>query len=110
MHIKERLENTVLVMEVEGRLDASTASAFKDNIRTLVESGQVRFVVDLANLHLLDSSGLGVLVSTLRLAGQAGGDVKIARLTPELKSLFALTRLNKVFEIHESVENAVAAF
>ena len=110
MRINEHRENTVLVLTIEGRLDASTASAFKSRIKTLVESGQVRFVVDTSLLQFLDSSGLGVLVSALRLAGQAGGDVKIARLSREMKSLLALTRLNKVFEIHESVENAVAAF
>lgn len=110
MLTSERLENNVLVMTMEGRLDASTASGFKSRMKALVESGQTRFVVDFSELRFLDSSGLGVLVSTLRLAGQASGDVKIARLKPEVKSLFALTRLNKVFDIHETVESAVAAF
>ncbi len=110
MLITEHLEQSVLVLTLEGRLDGSTAPAFKERIKTLVSAGQARLVVDLAKLQFLDSSGLGVLVSALRLAGQSNGDVKIAKLTLELKALFALTRLNKVFDIHESVESAVAAF
>jgi len=102
--------NAILVMAVEGRLDAATAAAYTARIKILTESGPVRCVLDLENLRYLNSAGLSVLTSALHLAVQAGGDMKIARLTPEMKALFALTRLNTVFEIHESVETAVAAY
>lgn len=110
MNITELRDGDVTVLTLEGRLDASTAPVFKNRVRELSEAGRVRYVTDLANVHFLDSSGLGVLVSALRQVGQKGGDVKIAALRPEMKSLFALTRLNKVFEIHETVQSALESY
>jgi len=110
MSMSEHHEGSVTVLALEGRLDASTAAAFKNRIQGLIEEGHVNYVADLSNVHFLDSSGLGVLVSALRQVGQKAGDVKIAALKPEMKSLFALTRLNKVFEIHETAQAAVESF
>lgn len=110
MSISERNAGDVTVLELEGRLDATTAPAFKNHVSGLSQQGRVRFVADLSAVNFLDSSGLGVLVSILRQVGQQGGDVKIAALRPEMKSLFALTRLNKVFEIHETAQSAIDSY
>ena len=110
MIINERQEKDALVLSIKGRLDADTAAAFTSKISALISSGSMHFVVDLGNLHFLNSSGLSALVSTLRLAIDAGGDMKIANLKPEMKSLFAMTRLNTIFEIHETTQKALDAF
>jgi anti-sigma B factor antagonist len=110
MSISDRDAGEVTVLEVEGRLDATTAPSFKNHVKDLSQKGRIRFVADLSAVNFLDSSGLGVLVSALRQVGQQGGDVKIAALRPEMKSLFALTRLNKVFEIHETAQSAIDSY
>ncbi len=110
MIINERQEKNALVLSIEGRLDAGTAAAYTSTISALITSGSNNFVVDLGNLHFLNSSGLSVLVSTLHMVNNAGGDMKIANLKPEMKSMFAMARLNTMFEIHETTEKALAAF
>lgn len=98
------------LVTLAGRLDTNSVGRFKAAIAEMADQGNVLFVFDLGQLRFLDSSGLGALVSLLRLLGQKKGDIKLACLTPEVKSLFMLTRLNKVFDIFESVPSALAAF
>lgn len=106
----ERQERDVTLLMLDGRLDASTAPGFKQRFRELAGAGNVRFVLDLSGVDFLDSSGLGVLVSALQQVGRKGGDVKISAPRPEMKSLFALTRLNKIFEIHENIQSALSSY
>jgi anti-sigma B factor antagonist len=110
MGIGSREINGIVVIEPQGRLDAASAKQFKEEIIKRAEGGARRLVVDLTQIRFLDSSGLGVLVSCLRQLTSLGGDIKISGLRPEIQSLFALTRLNKVFDILATAEEAAAAF
>jgi len=107
MHITETLHDTTVVLAIEGRLDASSVPMFKATIKNHLDAGQVRLVADMRKLKFIDSSGLGMLALALRQAMQLGGDLKICGLSPEMQLLFTLTRLNKVFEIHNAVESAL---
>ena len=109
MHITEALTNDTVVLNIEGRLDAASVPTFKTIVKAHMDSGRIRFVADLHNLTFIDSSGLGILALLLRQAMQLGGDIKICGLSSEMQMLFALTRLYKVFEIHETVESALSA-
>lgn len=109
MHITESIHDNTVVLAVQGRLDAASVPKFKNIIKGHLECGQIRFVADMRELKFIDSSGLGMLALTLRQAVQLGGDIKISGLSSEMQMLFALTRLNKVFEIHETVESALSA-
>jgi len=100
----------ITVVEPQGRLDAASAKPFKDEVMRRAEKGAKRLVIDLSQVRFLDSSGLGVLVSCLRQFTASGGDIKLSGLRPEIQSLFALTRLNKVFDIFSTAEEAAAAF
>ncbi|MBF0482947.1 MAG: STAS domain-containing protein [Desulfovibrionaceae bacterium] len=110
MGIGSREIDGITIVEPEGRLDAASAKSFKDAIMRRAEKGGQRLVVDLSRVRFLDSSGLGVLVSCLRRFTDSGGDIKLCGLRPEIQSLFALTRLNKVFDIFVTAEEAAAAF
>ena len=67
-------------------------------------------VFDMSRVEFIDSSVIGALVGFMRKARDAGGDVKLAALTPDIETIFELTRLQKVFQIHDSVEEAVREF
>ena len=110
MTIGSREMDGITIVEPRGRLDAASAKSFKDAVMQRAEKGAKRLVVDLSQVRFLDSSGLGVLVSCLRQVTASGGDIKICGLRPEIQSLFALTRLNRVFDIFATAEEAVAAF
>lgn len=110
MDITHSLIDSVHVLDISGRLDAATAPAFRDACTKLLEAGHSNLVVSFSGTSFIDSSGLGVLVSVLRNVTKIGGDVRLAALPPEVKTLFELTRLNKVFDMYVDPGSAASSF
>ena len=96
----------VIVPRVK-RLDASVAPAFKQAVVQVVQGGERRLLLDLADVEFLDSSGLGSLVSILKALGSQGTLAVCGAKGPVL-SLFKLTRMDKVFAIHADRAEALA--
>lgn len=94
------------VVVPQGRLNMVSARRLKDVLSELVAGGTARIVVDLAETTFLDSSGLGALIGGLKATRQAGGDLRIARPTPAVSSVFELTNLDRVLRARDSVEDA----
>jgi len=89
------------------RLDATVAPMFKHAVVQVIESGERRLVLDLATVDFVDSSGLGAMVSILKALG-GNGQVAICNATGAVANLFRLTRMDKVFTLLGSREEAVA--
>ena len=106
---EKRTEGDVTVVKLEGRIDAISAPRVKEELQELVESGQVRLIVNLDAIGFIDSAGLGVLVSCLRRCASAGGDLRLAEVPSFCRSIFELTRLTRVFDVTETEEAALAA-
>ncbi|RLC24251.1 MAG: anti-anti-sigma factor [Deltaproteobacteria bacterium] len=98
------------VLRLKGRLDATSAKAFRAEVEGLVEKDRVRLVVHLAAVDFIDSSGLGALVADLRSVNRRGGDIKVAALQTAVRSVFELTRLDRIFDILDDVPAAVRSF
>jgi len=96
------------VIAASGPLNASTAVPMKAQIRELVEGGQTEIVCDLREVSLLDASGLSALVAGLKAARERGGSLRLVGLNPQVASIFKLTMLHHIFEMHPSVEALVA--
>jgi anti-sigma B factor antagonist len=94
------------VVTPQGRLNMVSARRLKDLLSGLVAEGTTRIVVDMAETTFLDSSGLGALIGGLKSARQAGGDLRIARPTASVMTVFELTNLDKVLRPRDSVEQA----
>jgi anti-sigma B factor antagonist len=67
-------------------------------------------VFDLSRLRFTDSSGLGALISCLRKVNANGGDLKLCAMSDQVRALFELVRMHKVFDIYATREEAVRAF
>jgi len=100
----------VSAVTVAEEMDSRNAQQAKDQFKGLVGDGKSQIVVDLTPLNFIDSSGLGALVTALKAARQAGGDVRLCGLSTPVKSIFELTRLYRVFDIFENRSEAVASF
>jgi len=90
-------------------LDASNADELRTRVQQ-VERTHNRLVFDMSRVEFVDSSIIGALVGFLRRLRGAGGDVKLAALTPDIETIFELTRLQRVFRILPTVEAAVQDF
>ncbi|MBE1285241.1 MAG: anti-sigma factor antagonist [Rhodobacteraceae bacterium] len=90
------------------RIDAALAIQFKEDMRTETEAGPDHVILDLSSVNFIDSSGLGAIVAAMK---QMGGhrNLDLAGLTPTVDKVFRLTRMDTVFNLFSSLEDAKAA-
>lgn len=100
----------VILAVNEERLDAHNSSDLKAQMLKLFEEGKNSLVVDLQAVRFVDSSGLGALVSGFKNASSRNGSLKLTGLQLQVKSMFELTRLHRVFEIYNDAEEALGSF
>jgi anti-sigma B factor antagonist len=111
MHLNERVVGDVTIVEVNGNLEAHSGDAsLKDKIRSLVQQGRKRVLIDLGNVPYMDSSGLGELVHVYATTKNAGGTLKLVRVTRRLKDLLTITKLLTVFDAFDDEATALASF
>lgn len=110
MEIVDEKMDGVNVLRLEGRLDASSAKDLKEKVGALVQEKRLNLVIDMAAIDFIDSSGLGSLISSLRSVNKLGGNIKIASLQDQVRAIFELTRLHRIFEIFNEREGAIKSF
>lgn len=106
----EEKDQAVLIVVKEARLDAHNSGELKTQMLNLFEQGKNNLLVDLQEVRFVDSSGLGALVSGFKNASARNGNLKLCSLQPQVKSMFELTRLHRVFEIFSGSTDALASF
>lgn len=100
LHITQAGADTIVAVHAS-RLDASIAPQFKTDMMEIINGGARRIVLDMSAVKLIDSSGLGTLVSLLKsLNGQ--GSIVIRGPSPTVLGLFKLTRMDRVFTIEST--------
>ncbi len=111
MDIKTELTEGVTVLFIrEDRLDANNSEELKVKLHNLFEKDIKDLIIDLKDVHFIDSSGLGVLVSGYKNASIKHGSLKLSNLQSQVKSLFELTRLHRVFDIFMTVDDALQSY
>lgn len=111
MTIKEKMHGEVAVLTFKGNMmgDPDTKE-IRDKIYSLLEEGFTKIVLDMGQVKWVNSAGLGALIAAMTSVKNKNGEMKLARVTDKVESLFAITQLIKVFKTYESVERAVASF
>jgi len=100
----------VTLVEVEGQLIVGNRQELKQKVLEHLEKGDRKFVIDFANTGYIDSSGLGVLVSLSKKIREQGGELRLSSLNEDLRTLFELTKLDTLFRITDTKEQALAGF
>lgn len=96
------------MIDVAGEVDVFTAPKLRERIVDLVSQGSYRLIVNLERVEFMDSTGIGVLVGGLKRIREHDGVFALAGPTDPVKRVLSITSLNKVFPIHESVDEAVS--
>lgn len=104
---KKELANHICVLEVSGRITATSVMELKDQIKSMISAGYIYLVFDLSQTTFIDSSGLSAFVSGLKQVREKGGTLHLASLQPDVRSIFSLTMLDRVFEMYSTVNDAV---
>jgi anti-sigma B factor antagonist len=100
----------VTVVQVDGQLIVGNRHELKDLIQSALDKGDRRLLIDFSSTGYIDSSGLGALVSISKRIREAGGELRLAGLNEDLRSLFELTKLDTLFTISETPDQALASF
>ena len=103
-------DGDIVVVDVEGQLIVGNRQELKQKVLDELERGERKFLVDFSRTGYIDSSGLGVLVSLAKRLRELGGDLRLANLNDDLKTLFELTKLDTLFQISDTREMALQSF
>lgn len=106
------MDSSVKVVRPTGILDSSQAGDFRQQIGDLVHDGAGAVIVDFQDVTFMDSSGLGALVLALKTVRSAGAEMYVCSMNEQVKMLFELTSMDRVFKIFanaDAVESWLAA-
>lgn len=109
MEIQARMENSVAVVTVTGRMDALTAPAYQEKLNELIAGGTTAVVVDFDALDYISSAGLRGILSTAKALKAKGGQVRFANIKGTVKEVFDMSGFGSIFQMHDSVPSAIAA-
>ena len=111
MQIKEQMQGDVAILTLKGKLmGGPETQAVHEKIKELTENDAKKIVIDLGKVKWMNSSGLGAIMGSLTTTKNAGGELKLAKVTEKVKSLFMITKLITIFDTYDSVDEAVSSF
>lgn len=112
MPFKSRAHGDAVVFDITGKfLGSIDGPSFRDELKGHIGAGVKKVVVDLGKADLMDSSGIGEMISGLTSMRNAGGDMRLANMQKRIRNVFLMTRLlGSVFEDYDSLDDALASF
>jgi anti-sigma B factor antagonist len=112
MQLDERKVGDVVIVTVNGEITLNKGGnvALNDKIRSLVQQGHTKLLIDLGGVPYVDSAGLGELVQAYTTTKNKGGSLKLVRLTKRLHDLLTITKLATVFETFDNEAAAISSF
>ncbi|MGE5543831.1 MAG: STAS domain-containing protein [Bacillota bacterium] len=110
IQISERKQDGVLILGLDGRLDASTASTLEKHLLGSIEGGELKLVLDFSSLDYISSAGLRVLLMAAKKIKSAGGKLVLACLKSHVKEVFDIAGFSSIFPIFSAQEEAVNSF
>lgn len=108
--IETKQFDDILVINIqENRLDAKISIEFKTKMIDLIKRGHYHIILNLSNVKFIDSTGLGAIISSLKVLGNKG-DIVLCGVQSAAMTLLKLTRMDQVFRIYADEEEAIASF
>jgi anti-anti-sigma factor len=102
------LRNEFLVLRVNARrATVDMAPDLKDRLFSEIENGNIHIIIDFSYVEFVDSSFIGALVAGLKQVKSRQGEIKISGLHPHVRITFELTRLDHLFKIYQTIEQAM---
>jgi anti-sigma B factor antagonist len=101
----------VVILRLEGKVvGGPDATALSETIHEAIDAGKTRFLVDMAKVDWMNSSGLGILIGGLSTVRNRGGALKLLHVTQKPRELLSITKLDRIFETFDTEDSALASF
>ncbi|MCS6988521.1 MAG: STAS domain-containing protein [Chloroherpetonaceae bacterium] len=111
MKYGESEKGGVAILHLKGDLlGGPDIAEFKNKIKSLLDAGKKNILIDMADVTYVNSSGIGMLIAGMTSVAQAGGKFKICNVEKNIKNVFVITNLIRVFETFNSIDEAIASF
>lgn len=110
MDIEEKNVDQIKIISIKDRLDAYNSNKVERYLNNLIESGVKQIIVDMEGVEYISSSGLRVMLSALKNLKKKDGILKLACLQPYVLEVFEIAGFTQIFEIYNTVEEAVSSF
>jgi anti-sigma B factor antagonist len=111
MKIKQEAKGNVYILRLSGQLmGGPDADAVRETVLSILNQGYKNLLVDLKDVSWVNSTGLGILISSHITVTGNGGTLKLMRVSRRIDSIFMVTRLNTVFQIFENEDDALNSF
>ena len=108
--IEETIDDIIVEIVNFDRATLLEAEKLKRQVNDKIDSGYRKVIIDLTSVEYLDSTFLGIIVNTLKKVAKLGGDLKLVGFKPNVRSMFELTRLFRVFESYSELQDAIKSF
>jgi anti-sigma B factor antagonist len=110
MQISKTKQQDVIICNINGDIDLDSSPDIRKAFDELATARQQKIVISLKDVSYIDSSGLATLVEMLKKSKSYGGRLKLSNLADRVKGLFEITKLEKIFQIYDTQEEALADF
>ena len=110
MNIKMDQKNNVCICRMSGEIDINTSPQIKKVFDKILSEKKEKILINFKDVSYVDSSGLATLVEMLKNIRSYGGRLKLSSLSSKIRSLFEITKLEKLFDISNDEEEALSSF
>jgi anti-sigma B factor antagonist len=111
MKMTQEVMEDVVILRLSGQLmGGPDADAVRDTVLSILNQGFKKILVDLKDVSWVNSTGLGILISSHIAMANNGGQLKLMRVSKRIDSIFMVTRLNTVFHVYEDEDSAIKGF
>lgn len=110
MQIKTEDKNGIKVCYADGEINLNTSPQLKKEFEKLAGAKAKKIIINFSKVTYIDSSGLATLVEIFKKLRAYGGALKLVNLSPKIKNLFEITKLEKLFDILDDEEEAIKSF
>jgi anti-anti-sigma factor len=108
--ISNHAVDDVLVISLAGRLDTITSQEAEAAIQAFVSEGRRKIILVAADLVYVSSAGLRILIAAKKRLIQEGGDIRLAAMRPQVRSIFAIAGFDRIFLIYDDEKTAIGSF
>ncbi|MEI9998084.1 MAG: STAS domain-containing protein [Verrucomicrobiota bacterium] len=109
MQLTERTQDDVPVVTINGDVDLETSPQLRDFLKPKAASKTPALLLDFSGVHYIDSSGLATLIEYFQSVQAFKGKLALASLSPRVKNVFEIVRLEQIFSIYPDIPTALAA-
>ncbi|NBC27827.1 MAG: anti-sigma factor antagonist [Bacteroidetes bacterium] len=108
--INQRNKDHCNILDLEGELDAHTASDLENALQDLIARNQMKIVVNFSNLDYIASAGLGVFMAYIEDVRKEGGDIKLTNMNEKVFNVFDLLGFPALYDIYDKESEAIETF